>query len=232
MLLALTMSAALTPCARAGELAAPRTLTLIIDAGHGGEDGGAVSPNGLVESGVNLDIALRLERLIALFGAPCVMTRDSEEIAYTAETTRARKVEDQKRRLKLIRDTENAVFLSIHQNKYTSGNPFGAQVLYAPTRGSEELGKDVQNLLTATLEDGNRRAAARIQSEIYLMNNIDCPAVLVECAFLSNAREEALLQTESYRLKLAVILAAGYLHNREMLEDIYFGESENGVLLH
>jgi N-acetylmuramoyl-L-alanine amidase len=103
-------------------------------------------------------------------------------------------------------------------------------VLYAPTEGSLAFAEGLQKLLISSLDANNYRAASRIQSGIYLLNNIDCPAVLVECAFLSNAREEELLRTGTYRLKLAAVLAAGYLRDRGALGEIY--ENENGVLLH
>ena len=94
---------------------------LVIDAGHGGEDGGATSQTGLIESGVNLDIAKRLESLAGFFGIKTAMTRESETIEYpaSAKTVRERKAFDQKSRIALINSFENAVLISIHQNKYT-----------------------------------------------------------------------------------------------------------------
>ncbi|MDR0446958.1 MAG: N-acetylmuramoyl-L-alanine amidase [Oscillospiraceae bacterium] len=199
------------------------SLTLIIDAGHGGEDGGAVSPSGLVESVVNLDVARRIELLAAFFGVTTVMTREREDIDYSdsAETTRERKTEDQRARLKIINNTPNAVFLSIHQNIFADESPFGAEALYAPTEGSRELALGLQELFVSSLDPENRRSAALIQDTIYLMNNISCPAVLVECAFLSNPKEEALLRTDEYKLKLATVITAGYLQNRDELSGIY-----------
>lgn len=198
-------------------------LTLIIDAGHGGDDGGAVSPGGMLESVVNLAVAERIDNLAAFFGVKTVMTRQSQTIAYSQASTtiRERKTEDQYNRLELIKETHNAVFLSIHQNEYSSSGPFGGQALYAGTPGSEEFGKNLQELLIEYLIPGNRRSAERIQGTIFLMNNIECPAVLVECAFLSNAEEEALLRTDNYRLKIATVLTAGFLQNRSDLEAIY-----------
>ncbi|MDR2615930.1 MAG: N-acetylmuramoyl-L-alanine amidase, partial [Oscillospiraceae bacterium] len=199
------------------------SLTLVIDAGHGGEDGGAVSPRGLRESAVNLDVARRLDYLAAFFGVKTVMTRESEEILYSdaAVTTRARKAEDQNSRLAMIRSTPNAVLISVHQNNYTDSAPFGAQAFYAPTEGSRELAELLQESLIASLDTTNRRAAEKIQDTILLMNSVDCPAVLVECAFLSNPREEELLHTDGYRLKLAAVIAAGVLRGRGELGAIY-----------
>ncbi|MDR3278483.1 MAG: N-acetylmuramoyl-L-alanine amidase [Oscillospiraceae bacterium] len=205
-------------------VAPPPRVTLVIDAGHGGEDGGAVSPGGARESVINLDVARRLYQLMGFFGMDAVMTRAAERIQYSesASTVRARKAEDQKNRLSLLRAAENAVLVSIHQNKYTSAGPFGAQVLFAPTGGSEEFAKEMQALLVSSLNPGNHRAAAKIQDSIYLMNNVKCPAVLIECGFLSNPTEEALLQTDAYRLKIAAVIAAGFLRSQPALRDVIF----------
>jgi len=201
----------------------PPPFTLIIDAGHGGEDGGAFTNSGLLESRLNLDIALRADALAAFFGVRTELTRNSEILLYSPEntTTRSRKAEDQRRRLAIVQETANAVFLSIHQNTYQTPSPYGAQVLYAPTQGSEELGVRLQTLLTQTLDPTNRRTAERVADTILLMNNIDCPAVLVECSFMSNPAEAALLQTDKYRTKLAVVLTAAILQSRDELATHY-----------
>ena len=198
-------------------------LVLIIDAGHGGDDSGAVSPGGMYESDVNLAVAERMEYIAAFFGVQTVMTRRTPEIEYSQASTtiRERKTEDQHTRLDLLRSIPNAVFLSIHQNEFSSPEPFGGQALYAGTTGSEELGKALQELMVTHLIPGNRRNAERISETIFLMNNIDCPAVLVECAFLSNAAEEALLETDSYRTKIATVITAGFLQKRAALESVY-----------
>lgn len=196
-------------------------VIVIVDAGHGGEDGGAVSGDGLRESEVNLAVALRLDQLLGLCGIPSVLTRESEEIAYpdSAVTTRQRKQADQEYRAALIRSTENAVLLSIHQNKYPASGPRGAQVFYASTPGSEEFAKTVQDLLAILC--GDRRKAAPVSPDIYLMHQAACPAILVECGFLSNPEELALLKTDTYRTKLALVLAAGCLRQYQELEAHY-----------
>ena len=192
---------------------------LIIDPGHGGADGGASSAVGLRESEVNLDIARRLDQLMGFFGVPTVMTRESEEIEYSqeADTIRKKKNEDMRNRVKLINSIENGVLISIHQNTYPDPEPSGAQVLFARTRDSEEFAKNMQSLLISVLNPYSRRAAAPIPGRVFMMNNITVPAILIECAFLSNPDEERLLQTDEYRLKIAAVIAAGYLGNREML---------------
>ena len=190
--------------------------TLIIDPGHGGMDNGAVSPSGLRESEVNLDIAQRLDLLMGFFGVRTVMTRDTEDVAYSANarSIRDKKNEDMRNRVKLINSFENAVLISIHQNKYTDSGPFGAQVLYARTQGSKELAENMQKLMINALNPRNYRAAARIPGRVFIMNNVKIPAILIECGFLSNPEEEALLKTGEYRLKIAMTIAAGYLSSR------------------
>lgn len=200
-------------------------LTLVIDPGHGGEDGGSVSKNGTIESNINLSIALKTEALCAFLGIEPVMTRETAEIDYppNADTTREKKVADQKARLALINNTSNAVLISIHQNCYTSSGPYGGQVLYAPTDGSREFGEYIQNIMLQHLITNNRRTAALISEDIYLMNNISCPAVLIECGFLSNANEEQLLISDSYQLKIAAIIASSYNYNIDELSSVYGG---------
>ena len=200
-------------------------LTLIIDPGHGGADGGSVSKNGTVESGINLSIALKLESLCVFLGINPVLTRDTEEISYPddADTIRAKKTADQKARLNLINSAPNAVLISIHQNCFPSSSPYGSQVLYAPTAGSREFGEYIQDCMVQQLIVNNKRSAALIPENIYLMNNIECPAVLVECGLLSNPEEEQLLLSDGYQMKIAVILASSYINNLNMLSALYGG---------
>jgi N-acetylmuramoyl-L-alanine amidase len=185
--------------------------TLVIDPGHGGADGGAVSDGGYTESAINLDIALRLRAIAGFLGMRTAMTRESEHIEYTDNATTARKMklEDMKNRLAVIRGASDPVFVSIHQNKFGSPSPSGAQVIFAAGEESRAMGETVQNALFGVLGRGNRRAAVLDSGDLYLLNNAGCPAVLIECGFLSNPREEALLGTGSYRLKVAVAIAAG-----------------------
>ena len=140
----------------------PSGNVLIIDAGHGGADGGAVAADGTVESEINLAVAVRLKQLAGLFGAETLMTRESEGIAYpedagsTAEMKRA----DQHARLELINSCPEGVLISIHQNFYPDSRPSGAQVFYAAYAGSEEFGKTAHELLKAALCPESRRVAA------------------------------------------------------------------------
>lgn len=194
-------------------------LVLIIDPGHGGADGGANTGN-VLESSLNLSIALKMDSIMGLFAVPVILTRESEDIDYPqeAKTIRAKKVYDTKRRVELIKSIPNPVVISIHQNKFPDDYPHGAQSFFSKNHGSEELAKNTQELLVRILDSQNKREARRVDSGIYLMNNISCPSVLVECGFLSNPRELELLQTEEYRTKIAVTISAAFLNTTEILE--------------
>lgn len=187
--------------------------TLVIDAGHGGEDGGAVAPDGILESELNLDIALRLDALARFWGVETRLTRSSAGIEYPASalTLAAKKKADQDARLEIIRSTPGAVLLSIHQNNYPASAPNGIQVFFGPVHGSEALASILQRELTEYLCPNNRRTAEAIDKDIYLMRRSDCPAVLVECGFLSNPEELTRLETDSYRMQLASVMLAAFL---------------------
>lgn len=186
---------------------------LIIDAGHGGEDGGAVSPGGALESHINLAVALRLDGILGLYGVRTLPLREEDISLHDkqAQTLRQKKNSDLHNRADRVNAQEHAVLLSIHQNSYPDGRYSGAQAFYAPTDGSRELAQTVQESLRLTLNPKNGRLEKQIPDSIYLMNHISCPAVLVECGFLTNAREEQLLQDDRYQTKLACALAGGYL---------------------
>ena len=188
--------------------------TLILDPGHGGADGGAVSVTGTYESQINLAIALRCRALAELYGVDTVMTRESETLDYpeSASTIHAKKVWDTKARVELVSSTPYAVLISIHQNKYTTASPHGSQALYAKTEGSQELAQAMQSNLSQVTGE-SKRTAARIGESIYLMNHVDCPAVLVECGFVSNVLEAKKLEEPAYQLKLAAVIVGTYLNS-------------------
>ena len=184
--------------------------TLIIDPGHGGEDGGAVSVTGTRESAINLAIAERSAALAAFMGEEPVMTRESEELDYPPEaaSTRARKVFDQKRRAELINAAPDAVLISIHQNKYTSASPKGAQAFYRD--GGEELAEKLQELFFRYINTDKKRSASPVSENVYLMRAVKCPAVLVECGFLSNPEEAAKLESAEHQKLLSLMIIGAY----------------------
>lgn len=186
---------------------------LVIDAGHGGADGGAVSLSGVLESELNLDIALRMAALSDLTGIEYTMTRDSNDISYpeSAKSIAKKKIFDQKNRAGQINKTSNAVLISIHQNCYPHKAPFGPQSFYSKVEGSDSLAELIQSSMNTVLCPGNRRIAMPVSKDIYLFKTVNCPAVLVECGFVSNPKESELLDTETYRLEIATALTCAYL---------------------
>lgn len=191
-----------------------RLHRIVIDAGHGGEDGGAISCTGKSESGYNLQIALRLNDLLQLLGYDTVMIRTTDTSVYTSgQTISQKKVSDLKQRVRIVDRTYNALLLSIHQNTFPEEKYSGAQVFYGGTQGSEELAKELQQELVSSLNPGSSRKAKQGKG-IYLLDKTSAPGVLIECGFLSNRQEEEKLRSPEYQKKLCCVIsttAAGFL---------------------
>ena len=180
---------------------------VVIDAGHGGVDGGATSCTGKLESMYNLEIALRLNDLLHLLGVHTKMVRTTDISVYTqGETIAAKKVSDLKERVRIANNTENAILLSIHQNHFTNSQYSGAQVFYAPTDGSNLLAQQMQTAFITALNPGSNRKIKKADG-VYLMQNISCPGILVECGFLSNPQEEAKLRDPKYQRNICCVIA-------------------------
>lgn len=180
--------------------------TVIIDAGHGGEDGGAISITGIRESGLNLEISKRVRDFLNFMGLSTKMIRDSDVSVYTeGETIAQKKVSDIHHRAKIVEATPNALLISIHQNHFSEAKYRGAQIFYAETQGSAELAERLQGAIAQQADPKNRRQCKKAQ-DVYLMKHISCTAVLIECGFLSNYEEEQLLQTAAYQKKLAAVI--------------------------
>ena len=188
-------------------------LPVILDAGHGGEDGGAVSITGVPESQINLEIVRKLRDILALYGTDPVLLREEDISLHDdgASTLREKKRSDLKNRVAAVEAMEGATLISIHQNTYTSSQYHGAQVFYAPTEGSQALAEGFQTALQKRLQPDNERVAKQIPDSVYLMNHITCPAILVECGFLTNPQEEAMLLDQGYQRQMAAVLAGAWL---------------------
>lgn len=191
--------------------------TIIIDAGHGGFDGGAVANDGTPEKDINLEIAMKLSEFLRLHGYEVIMTRtedtgtESDSSASIAE----RKKSDMKERLRIINENEDAVFVSIHLNKFTTSSAVGAQVFYSTNHpDSKELGQSVQQTVKTLLQPENERTIKKGTKSTYLLYNAKIPAVIVECGFLSNNRELELLKTEEYQSKMAFAVFCGIIDYR------------------
>lgn len=195
-----------------------RKRCYIIDAGHGGVDGGATSCTGVLESNMNLQIALRLNDIMQLLGMRTKMIRTTDVSVYTAgQTIAAKKVSDLKERVRIINGEEDPILISIHMNHFTDSRYFGPQVFYAPTQNSKELAKSIQDTLNQKLVPGNNRQV-KAASGIYLMQHINCPGVLIECGFISNQQENAKLNDPAYQKKLCCVIAADLSNFSGMLD--------------
>ena len=189
---------------------------VIVDAGHGGEDGGASTADGVLESQLNLAIALRLEQVLALCGCPVEMIRRTDTAVYSegAETFSEKKTSDLKNRVAQVNAAPRAILISIHQNHFTQSQYAGAQVFYAASEGSRDLAEITQGALRQALDPDNNREI-KPGDAIYLLEQIQCPGVLVECGFLSNAAEAKQLQTPTYQTKIACAVAGAAIRYLE-----------------
>ncbi len=182
--------------------------TIIIDAGHGGVDGGATSCSGILESKTNLEIALRLNDLMHLLGMNTLMIRTSDMSVYTeGNSIAAKKVSDLKERVRIVNTAENAILVSIHQNHFTDSRYSGAQVFFSNNSDSISLSEKMQDQLIKSLNQGSRRRAKKADG-IYLMQKINCPGILIECGFISNPVEDAKLNSAQYQKKLCCVISS------------------------
>lgn len=190
-----------------------RTGPLVLDAGHGGEDGGAVSLTGVPESQINLAIVLKLRDVLGLYGVDPILLRETDVSLHDGDagTLREKKRSDLKNRVAAVEEVEGSILLSVHQNTYPNSRYHGTHVFYAPTEGSQALAERFQNSIKAALQPDNQRAVKQIPDTVYIMNHVTCPAVLIECGFLTNPEEEALLRDEDYQRKLSAVIAAAWL---------------------
>lgn len=197
------------------ESAVKRKHTVVIDAGHGGIDGGATSCTGILESHINLEIALRLEDVFHLLGYKTVMIRTTDESIYTeGNTISAQKVSDLKERVRITNEIPNAILVSIHQNTYSDSRYHGAQVFYSKDDQSKKIAQQVQKNIMSYLNPDSQRKSKEAKG-VYLMEHITCPGILIECGFLTNPEEELMLRNSKYQLKLCCVIAASlseYLH--------------------
>ncbi len=179
---------------------------IILDAGHGGADGGAVSVNGVPEKGINLDIVLTLRDMLESMGYQVELTRDEDESIHDegVEGIGKQKKSDMKNRLELFNKYPNAIAICVHQNQFTSPSSHGAQMFYSDKNArSQEIAQTIQDRFTEFLQPENTREIKCSGEELYLLYYCNNPAVLVECGFLSNPEEAALLEDPAYRKKVA-----------------------------
>ncbi len=185
---------------------------IVIDAGHGGEDGGAPGPNGINEKDLTLAVSEILADMLRASGYDVVLTR-TEDTMMSDGSTGSRKMQDMRYRLQVAGQTPDALFVSIHMNRFPQASCRGLQVYYSSNSPqSEELAKIIQDTVTEMLQPENHRATKAAGSTIYLLDRLQSPAVLVECGFLSNPEEAAMLADPDYQQQLAFVLCTAILN--------------------
>lgn len=194
-----------------GARPAQPTHTVVIDAGHGGFDGGAVAGDGTVEKHINLIIATKLQKMLEFNGYRVIMTRTEDEATdNSGESIAARKKSDLKNRLLLMEDNPDSIYVSIHLNKFTTSAASGAQVFYTPNFiEAQRLGSCIQASVIRLLQPDNHRVVKQGNSSTYLLERASVPAVIVECGFLSNSAELERLKDDRYRSQMAFAILCG-----------------------
>lgn len=204
---------------------------VILDAGHGGMDGGAVG-NGITEKEINLKIAQKTRDLCQLFGFEVIMTRDSDISIHDSDktTVRSQKNSDLKNRLAIMTEPPGAVVVSIHLNKFPQSYVHGAQVFYAPKAAdSDVLAEMMQLNFREKLQPGNERKIKKADSALFLLyNNTINPAILVECGFLSNPDEAALLKKEEYQDQIAMTICYTLMKYNGRGDETTYGNNGQG----
>lgn len=193
----------------------PMIPCIVLDAGHGGEDGGAVGVDGLLEKTVNLKVAQMLQDMFSLAGVPVVMTRTEDKMLNDpdAAVSGKRKMTDLRSRLKLAQETPEGILVSIHMNSFSQAQYHGLQVYYSPHhRDSAILAEAVQEQVKTYLQPDNSRKIKPADSSIYLLAHCDRPAVLIECGFLSNPEECSKLGDEEYLGELSTVIFSAICH--------------------
>ncbi len=206
-----------TPHLATAAVSAVQKPVIVLDAGHGGEDSGAVD-NGLLEKDINLSIALSLRDMLTLCGYEVRMTRETDVSVYdkTAQTTREKKVSDLKNRTALINSDPHQILVSIHQNKFEQSQYFGTQLFYASQQpNSEKLAESIRQSVIGLLQPDNKRELKPADNNIYILNHAEVPAVIVECGFLSNPDEAAKLSDGTYQQQMAFAICCGILSYAE-----------------
>lgn len=195
-------------------------ICVVLDAGHGGEDGGAVGVNGILEKDINLSVTVLVGELLKQEGIAVVYTRTEDRLLYTEEQNikGKRKMYDLRNRLDIAEKTDGALLVSIHMNKFSSPGVRGLQVWYGKgNENSRLLAENIRASVKKELDPANRRATKSAGEDIYLLAHATCPAVLIECGFLSNPEECEKLSQDDYKIQLSFSIFCGimeYIENQ------------------
>jgi N-acetylmuramoyl-L-alanine amidase len=188
--------------------------TVVIDPGHGGPDGGAVSHDGVVEKDLNLLISLKLKSFFEISGYKVIMTRSDDRSIHDegSDTLRQKKHTDLLNRLEIVSQNPKAVFISIHQNTFGQSKYYGTQVFYSANNDfSRVLAKEIQETVKNMLQPENERQIKKAEKNLYILYHAKSPAVMVECGFLSNPAESEKLKSDSYQNQMAFSILSGTL---------------------
>ena len=180
---------------------------------HGGFDSGAQAGDGTHEKDINLKISKNLKCFLEYFGFNVIMTRETDVSIESDNGKKSKKSSDLYNRLNTMKDNPNAIFVSIHMNKFTSSSANGAQVFYAPNVPMSDLLADsIQTTIKELLQPQNERVIKKGSKSIYILNNATVPAIIVECGFMSNVQELSLLKDEKYQKKMAFSVLCGIIN--------------------
>ena len=183
--------------------------TVVIDPGHGGIDGGAVGVSGSYEKDLNLVIAKETERILSSMGYTVILTRSDDTLPSDGGKG-SRKEQELRARIRVPEEQENAIFVSIHMNRFPDPSVKGMTFYYSPNHpDSHTLAESMRRVMLEKLQGDNRRPMKEATSGIYVLYHTTVPAVLVECGFLSNPLEEAMLKEEDYQNKIAQTISEG-----------------------
>ena len=187
---------------------------LIIDAGHGGEDGGAIADDNTLEKDINLEISVKLNALLSVFGYQTKMIRTTDtDLHLKGDTIRQRKISDIQERYKIMNSFDDCLYISIHQNKFTDSKIHGAQTFYSPNDNKSKILADfIQKSIASQLQSDNKRVIKKSGTDIYLLYNATRPTVMVECGFISNPDELTNLKSNNYQKQMALSIAFGIIN--------------------
>lgn len=190
---------------------AKNAVTVILDAGHGGIDGGAVGVSGILEKDLNLAIVLKTKEYLVAKGYTVLLTREQDELLSDGSGG-SRKQQDLRARVDAVEKAENAIFISVHMNRFPDSAVKGITFYYSPNHpDSYRLADSIHREMLEDIQPDNRRPMKEATSSIYVLHHTTVPAVLVECGFLSNAEETELLKQSAYQLRLAAAILSGTL---------------------
>lgn len=201
---------------------------IIIDAGHGGEDGGTQAADGTLEKEINLSVSIKLDAVLREKGFQTVLTRDGDYMIYdsTATSQREKKVSDIHNRMKIVEENGDCILLSVHQNYFTESKYSGTQIFYSKNNpDSKLLAEKIQQSVVAALQPDNTRQIKESGTDIYLLYHSQVPSVMAECGFMSNEAEAEKLKNEEYQQAMAEAIADGLI---KYIESDSEGETNNG----